>query len=167
MFFIALKVLIARMVDVSLATVRTMYVVKGNKIVSSIIAFIEVLIWYYASRSIFNGDMDSIVILISYALGYALGTLVGSFINDIFISGIYSIQVISSSISNKDILFIKKCGFGVTVVDSVDKKKILFLEINKKRYKECIKLLKSLDNNSFIVVNDSKVAYNGFMKKKE
>ena len=89
----------------------------------------------------------------------------GTIINEIFISGIYSIQVISSNISLSDVNYIKRCGFGVTVLESVDNKKLLFLEINKKRYKECIRLIKSLDKKSFIVVNDSKVAYNGYVLK--
>lgn len=166
MFIIAIKVLFARMLDVTIGTVRTMYVVKGNKIVSSILAFLEVLIWYYASRSIFNNNDDSIIILICYALGFSFGTIIGSFINDIFIGGIYSIQVISMKITKKDIRFIKSCGFGLTVLESTDGKKVLLIEINKKRYKECIKLLKSIDNNCFIVVNDSKVAYNGYLKSR-
>lgn len=165
MFIKALYIMIARMIDVTLGTVRTMYVVKGNKIVSSILAFLEVLVWYYASRSIFQGELDSVMLILFYALGFAFGNLLGSLINEIFISGIYSIQVISTNMVKRDIQFIKACGFGVTVLESVDKKKVLFLEINKKRYKECIKILKSLDNKSFIVVNDSKLAYNGFLKK--
>ena len=153
------------MIDVSLGTIRTMFIVKGNKIVASIIAFIEVLVWFYASRSIFQIEESGIIILLFYALGYGAGTFMGTIINEIFISGIYSIQVISSKINLNDINYIKRCGFGVTVLESIDNKKILFLEINKKRYKECIKLIKSLDKKSFIVVNDSKVAYNGYVNK--
>lgn len=165
MFLLCLKVFVARMIDVSLGTIRTMFIVKGNKIVASVIAFLEVLVWFYASKSIFSIEENGFIILLFYALGYGAGTLIGTIINEIFISGIYSVQVITSSMGSKDINFIKKCGFGVTVLESVDSKKILFLEINKKRYKECIKLIKSLDKKSFIVVNDSKVAYNGYVIK--
>ena len=138
MLLLSLKVFIARMVDVSLGTVRTMFIVKGSRVVASIIAFVEVLIWFYASKSIFSGDVDNFILIIFYALGYGVGTFIGTLINDLFIDGIYSVQVISNRLTDRDINFIKFNRFGVTVVESVDNKKILFIEINKKRYKEVI-----------------------------
>lgn len=167
MLILSLKVFFARMIDVSLGTIRTMFIVKGNRVVASVIAFIEVLIWFYASKSIFNGEVDNLTLIIFYALGYGVGTFLGTLINDVFIDGIYALQVISSNIDDRDIRYIKFKGFGVTVMESIDNKKILFMEINKKKYKECIKLLRQLDKNSFIVVNDSKVAYNGFLGQKK
>ena len=157
----------ARMIDVSLGTVLTLFVVKGNRVVAAIIAFVEVLIWFYASKSVFSGELINNLLVVFYALGYSAGTYIGTLINDLFIDGIFSIQVISSKMSDRDIKFIKFRGFGVTELESVDKKKVLFIEINKKRYKECIKLLKSLDKNSFIIVKDSKLIYNGFLRQKK
>ena len=167
MLLLSIKVFIARMVDVSLGTVRTMFIVKGSRVVASIIAFVEVLIWFYASKSIFSGEVDNLVLIIFYALGYGVGTFIGTLINDLFIDGIYSVQVISNRLTDRDINFIKFNRFGVTVVESVDNKKILFIEINKKRYKECINLLKKLDSKCFIVINDSKLVYNGFFSQKK
>ena len=63
MFLLCLKVFIARMIDVSLGTIRTMFIVKGNKIVASVIAFLEVLVWFYASRSIFSIEENGLIIL--------------------------------------------------------------------------------------------------------
>lgn len=165
MVLLCLKIFLARIMDVSLGTVRTLFIVKGNKIVSATIAFIEVLIWFFAAREALSTEISSIWIAISYALGYASGTFIGTIINEHFISGIYSIQVISDKISTRDINKIKKNNFGVSIVETVDKKKMLFLSINKKRYKECVKLIKSIDPSSFIIINDSKVAYNGYIKK--
>ena len=166
LMFIAIKVFLARMIDVSLGTVRMMFIVKGKRGLASLIAFIEVLIWFYASRSIFSDVLNNYIIIF-YALGYSAGTFMGTLLNELFITGIYSIQVISKNMTDRDIRFIKFNRFGVTVLESIDKKKVLLMEIDKKRYKECIKLLRKLDNKCFIVVNDSKLAYNGFLKNKK
>lgn len=158
-----IKIFLARICDVSLNTIRTMFIVKGNKLVSVSIAFFEILIWFFAVREALTNVSNTYYVAISYALGYSCGTLLGMIINDIFINGIYTINVISNTISNKDILTIKSKGYGVSVFDSIDNKKYLIICINKRKYKECIKLIKDLDSRSFIMVNDSRVSYNGYL----
>lgn len=165
MFLLCLKIFLARICDVSLGTIRTVFIVKGNKFISALIAFVEIVIWFFAAREALNTEISSIFIVISYALGYATGTYVGTIINELFINGVISIQVISNKIGNKEISKIKKNNFGVSVVKTIDNKNMLFLEINKKRVKECIKLIESLDKSSFIIINESKIAYNGYIKK--
>ena len=166
MILACFNIFISRIIDVSLGTLRTMFVVKGNKIISSSIAFVEVLIWFYAARAALVNYDNSFLIALFYSLGYATGTYLGTLINEILIDGIYNIQVISTKITTNDILKIRSANFGVSVLKTVDNKNILYLSINKKRYKECINIIKSIDKNSFIVVNDAKVAFNGYFKKR-
>ena len=41
---------------------------------------------------------------------------------------------------------------------------MLFIEINKKRIDHLNKLIKSLDEKAFIVVNETKLVQNGYIK---
>ena len=166
MILACIKIFISRIIDVSLGTLRTMFVVKGNKIISSLIAFAEVFVWFYAARVALVSFDNSLIIAIFYSLGYASGTYLGTLLNEILIDGVYNIEVISSKIKVSDILKIKKANYGLSVVKTIDNKLIIYLSINKKRYKDCIKLIKSIDKDSFIVVNDAKVAFNGYFKRK-
>lgn len=166
MLFTCIKIFISRILDVSLGVLRTMYVVKGNKLISSSIAFIEILIWFYAAREALVNYDNSIIVALFYSLGYATGTYLGTYMNEMLISGFYNVQVITSNISLKDILKIKEQNYGLTVFKSIDNKYIINLSINKKRYKECVSLIKSLDKNAFIVVNDAKVLFNGYIQSK-
>ena len=75
--FTCLKIFAARIVDVSLGTLRTRYFVKGKTIEPFIIAFVEVLIWFVVAREALNTDGNMFFIAISYAGGYATGTLIG------------------------------------------------------------------------------------------
>lgn len=167
MIFVCLKIFISRILDVSLGVLRTMYVVKGNKVLASLIAFVEILIWFYAAREALVNYDNSIVVAIFYSLGYATGTFLGTYLNEIFISGYYNIQVITSNMTLKDILKIKEHDYGLTVSKSIDDKYVLNISINKKRYRECVSLIKAIDKNSFIVVNDAKVLFNGYVKEKK
>lgn len=166
MLLLCLKIFFARILDVSIGTVRTYFIVKGKKTIAALLAFIEIFIWFYAAREALNTEINSLFIVISYAGGYASGTYLGTIINEIFISGYVSIQVITSTIKNKEIEEIKKNGFGISIVKTIDNKNMLFIETSKKRVNTCLKLLQKLDHKSFIIINDSKIAYNGYIRKK-
>ena len=131
MILLCLKIFLARIIDVSLGTVRTYFIVKGKRTIAAIIAFVEIFIWFYAAREALNTEITSIFIVISYAAGYATGTYLGTIINEMFISGFVSIQVISDVIKAKEISDIKKNNFGISVIKTIDNKNMLFIETNK------------------------------------
>lgn len=166
MLMLCLKIFFARILDVSIGTVRTYFIVKGKKAIAAILAFIEIFIWFYAAREALNTEINSLFIVVSYAGGYAFGTYLGTIINEMFISGFVSIQVITSTIKKKEIDEIKKNDFGISIVKTIDNKNMLFIETSKKRVNACLKLIRKLDKKSFIIINDSKVAYNGYIRKK-
>lgn len=164
MLYIYLKVFLSRIVDVCIGTIRTMYVIKGSRIVSTILAFFEVLIWFYAAKLVFTTD-SNIYVVIFYSLGFALGSYLGSLITDLFIDGIYNIEVISDKITLDDVYKIKKHDIGLSVLKTIDDKYILHIVVRKKRYNYLLKLLKKFDSNAFVIVNDSKLVLNGYIKK--
>ena len=65
-----------RIIDVSLGTLRIIFVSKGEKYKAPIIGFFEVLIWIVVISEIFSRANDFIAYL-SYAGGYATGNFVG------------------------------------------------------------------------------------------
>ena len=162
MFFLMVKIFLARIVDVSLNTVRTMFIVKGNKIWASLIAFFEILVWYYAVRVSINTNANVHLIAISYAFGYAAGTLLGTFMNDLFVTGIYTVNILSDSIKKKDIRYLRSKGYNISVINCCDDKSIINVTINKKKYKCFLQELKKLDSKCIIILNDAKIAYNGY-----
>ena len=156
------KIFFARIIDVSLNTVRTMFIVKGNKIWATVIAFFEILVWYYAVRASINTDANMHLIAISYAFGYATGTFLGTIINDNLVNGIYTVNILSDKINSKDIRNLRREGYNISVINCCDDKCIINVTINKKRYKEFLKVLKDIDNKCLIILNDAKIAYDGY-----
>lgn len=164
-----LSIFSARVVDVSLGTLRTVYTVKGKQVLAGLIAFFEVFIWFLVAREALNTDIDSIWIPISYALGYATGTMLGTFISNTFINGLVLLQVTTKKGNKKLINKIRSLGYGVSIVplsneaDSV-KKEMLFIETTKKTSKNLIKEIKTIDPSAFLIVNETKYVQNGFVK---
>lgn len=168
LLFLCIKIFLARIVDVSFGTIRTIMTVKGKRLYATMIGFVEVFIWFIIVKEALNTDIKSIWIAISYAGGYAAGTFVGGTLADIFIKGTFSIQVITSFKNNKMIDEIRNRGYAVSVIDAKGKdnseKYMLYIEINKKNLNEIKKIIKENDEKAFIVVSETKLVQNGFIK---
>lgn len=168
LLILCIKIFLTRVLDVSLGTVRTIVTIKGKAFLAATIGFIEVLIWFLIVREALSGDSNSIFVALAYAGGYATGTLIGSFLSEIFIKGNLGIQVVLSSRNDQVIKDLRSNGYGVTVINGSGKdeeKYLLILQIEKHTLKQTIKDIKNLDQDAFIVVQETKLVQNGFFKK--
>ena len=159
----------ARILDVSLGTIRTIIMVKGNSLKCAFIAFFEVLVWFIVAREALNTEHISLWIAISYSAGYATGTYIGSKLSNIFIKGSTTCQVITSKATKNNIKLLRDKGYALTILDIKDyydgiKKKMLLIEINNTKIKELSKLIRKIDNNAFITFSETKTVINGFIK---
>ena len=91
-----LTIFCCRIIDVSLGTIRTILTVKERTLLSSIIGFMEVFIWYIIVKDALTGDTPVLLTAISYAGGYATGTFVGGKLASALVSGQVTMQVVTS-----------------------------------------------------------------------
>lgn len=168
LFILCIKIFFIRILDVSLGTFRTILTVRGKKLTASLIGFVEVFIWFVIVREALNTDETSLWVAISYALGFSIGTYIGSLLSQKFITGNLGIQVITDHAYPDMVNALRESGYGVTVMDvkgrdiDVDKY-MLFIEINNKNYNHLYNLIKKHDPKAFIVVNETKLVQNGYI----
>lgn len=74
--FGAVLIMFMRICDVSIGTMRTILVVQGRKYLAGLAGTIEVLIWVFAIRYIFQ-NLDQIQNLFGYAIGFGIGNILG------------------------------------------------------------------------------------------
>ena len=165
---LCLKIFFIRIIDVSLATTVTLFTINNKKIIATILGFIDVIIWFVVVREAINTNIDNIFIPISYAGGYAVGTFLGTSISDIIINKNMCVQVILNKITKSKINILRINNYAVTEINCIGnnnaKKTMLFIEINKKRFKELKNIIYKIDKNAFIVVNESKIVENGYIR---
>lgn len=166
LFLLCIKIFFARILDVSLGTLRTIITVKGKNLYAAMIGFIEICIWFTIVREALNTDETSIFVMLSYAAGYSTGTFFGGIISNKVIKGTFSVQVITNKKELADI--IRKAGYAVSMMNIKGQeetdKYMLYIEINNKSYNDLRDLIKENDNKAFIVVNETKFVQNGFIK---
>ena len=169
MIALCLQIYFARILDVTLSTIRTFYTLKGKTIFSSILSFFEVLVWFLVARQALNVDLDSLWIPISYSLGYATGILIGSFISNNFIKGVENVTIITKKENDILINTLRNNGFGISIIDLKNdfdniKKQMLVIEVDKRYLKKLIKIVKSIDKDAFISISETKQIENGVLK---
>lgn len=169
LLLVCIKIFLARIIDVSLGSIRTILIVKGKSVSASLIAFLEVFIWFLIAKEALNTSYDSLLIPLFYAGGYATGTLIGTYISNNFVNGIVGLQVITKNKCAKMINELRLNGYGVSIVDLKNayegsKKEMLFIQVNKKSLKQVTRIIRSHDNNAFIIANETKYVQNGLIK---
>ena len=75
--FIYILIFSAKIIEVSLTTVRTVLITRGEKFYASLIGFVEVLIWLYVISSVIIGIDKEPLKMVTYALGFACGNYIG------------------------------------------------------------------------------------------
>lgn len=167
MFILCLKIFFVRILDVSLGTIRTMFVVRGKKLISSMIGFFEILVWFLVVKEALQTESNSIFIAISYSLGFATGNYIGALLSDKLITGNVSVQVFTNNNNLEKIL--REHGYGVSSVvytgyEEEAHKHMLFINVDKKMEKALRELIKKNDKEAFIIVNETKYVENGYFK---
>lgn len=168
LFLLCLKIFFVRIMDVSLGTFRTIITVKGKTLYASIIGFIEVFIWFVVVKEALNTPETSLWIAVAYSLGFATGTYIGGLLSKRFISGNLTVQVITDNAYPDLVNTLRDEGYAVTVINVEGKEKdiqkyMLFIEINNKNLMHLQHLIKQIDHDAFMVVNETKYVQNGFL----
>ena len=165
LLLMCIKIFFARLLDVSLGTIRTIYTIKGKNFIASLIGIIEVTVWFLVVKEALNTSNSSWWIVISYALGFSIGTYLGGEISSFFSKSKLGVQVITTNRDYDIIKTIREQGYAVSVLDVLGNhgsKYMLFIEIDGSRLNKLQRLIKKLDNKAFIVVNETKYVQNGY-----
>jgi len=155
-----LIIIIARIADVALGTLRTVYTVRGKRFTSFVIGFVELVIWVVVVGKVISDVQENPLYVVSYALGFALGTFIGITVEDYLAVGDQVIRVFSrKGDAMADAL--RERDFGVTVFDGRGKNgpiQLLFIETSRRRAARVTARAREFDPGCFCVVDDIRFA---------
>jgi uncharacterized protein YebE (UPF0316 family) len=153
---VPLLILLARVIDVSLDTIRVIMVAKGYRKLAPFIGFFQVLIWIITISRIM-ANLGIWTTYIGYAGGFAIGTYVGMKIEEKLALGYELIRVITKADASKLMTELISKGFHITFVEGAGrdgKVGILFIVQKRKVIKEIIELIKQYNPNAFYSIED-------------
>ncbi len=167
---LCLEVFCCRILDVSCGTVRTVLTVKEKITLSAIVGFFEAFLWFVIVRQALTSGTSSIAVAVAYGAGFAAGTFVGGKIARRFIKSNIMMEVVTTERNDELLRAIRAAGYAVTVVNVNSseyggEKYMLFAEIISNRINEFKGLIHEYDPKAFIMVQETKYVYNGFVRK--
>jgi len=163
---IPLLIFLARVLDVSIGTLRLIFISKGFKVLAPVLGFFEVVIWLLAISQIMQ-HLDNIMCYIAYGLGFATGNYMGIYIDEKMSIGNVIIRVFPRINTDGLITHLRDHNFGVTAVEvegKLGKYKMLFSILKRKDVAEYIQIVNQLNPNVFYTVEDVKAVREGFFR---
>jgi uncharacterized protein YebE (UPF0316 family) len=162
----ALMILILRIVGVTLATVRTLIMMRGSKVLSASIGFFEVLVYALAIGQVVN-NLSNVWNLLGYSLGFALGTLVGMWMEERLALGYATVRIISKDKGQAIANAVRGAGYGATVAwgqgqdGLVD---MVTVTVRRREIKTVYTLADELDSSAFVTAEDARSIRRGYMR---
>lgn len=160
-------VFVARLTDVTLATLRNIFIHKGLRKIVPFIGFFEVLIWLIAMKQVLS-HVDSIVAYLAWAGGFATGTYVGMRIEERLALGNQVIRIITTEPDSAELVrVLRESNHGMTVVDGMGAKgpvKLLFMIVQRKYMKEVIDKIEEIQPNAFYTIEDVRSTEHGVFR---
>ncbi len=153
---VPILIFLARIMDVSIDTMRVIFISRGYKFLAAFCGFVEVLIWLVVITQIFK-NLTNPTYYIAYAAGFATGNYVGMFIEENIALGNVLIRVITRNELNALYDYLRNRGFGVTVISGqglYGSVKILFSIIPRSDLDEVVATIREVNPQAFYTIED-------------
>lgn len=165
---VPLLIFCARVCDMSLDTIRVIFVSKGIKYLPPIIGFFEVIIWLVAIGQVMN-NLTNIVCYIAYGAGFATGTFVGMAIEEKLSLGLTSVRIITKEDPAALVQYLRQHNYGVTIIDAeggTGRVKMAFTIIKRQDLGHVVGIIKQFNPNAFYSVEEVKSVAEGVFPKR-
>ena len=166
-FLLPLIIFLGRIMDVSLGTLRIIFVSKGEKYIAPVIGFFEVFIWIVVISQILSRANDLLAYL-SYAAGYATGNFVGIIIEQRIAFGVLLLRVYTTNNGQELVNLLNKKNYGATMTrGSGSAGDICIVEtvVERKWMREVTTIFEEFDPNVFYVVEDIRTKQRGIFSE--
>jgi uncharacterized protein YebE (UPF0316 family) len=153
-----LLIFVARVSDVSINTLRFMFMMNGKKNIVPILGFFEALIWLLAIGQIFQ-NVDNPLSYLAYAGGFATGTYVGMTLDEKLALGRVLVRVITPKPMPTLLEFMKEKNYRFTNVGGegrYGKVNLLFTVMKRDQLQEFIAMVKATDEKAFYTIESVK-----------
>jgi len=168
-FILPLFIFLARVLDVSLGTIRIVFISKGLKYIAPIVGFFEVIIWLLAIRVIMQ-NLNNFVCYIAYGAGFGMGTFIGILIEKKLAVGRSIIRIITQKDATELVNHLRLEGYGVTSLNAQGTKglvHVIYMVIRRHDFEKIACSIQRFNPKSFYTVEDVNLVSEGIFPIKK
>jgi len=166
---IPLAIMLARICDVTIGTLRIIFVSRGMKVIAPLLGFFEVLIWLIAIGQIMQ-NLSSWTHYVAYATGFALGNFIGILVEERLAVGMLAVRIITQKEATGLIAELRRQKIGTTSIDGrgmTGKVSLIFLIINRQHLPLIQALVQKYNPQAFVSVSDVRSVQEGYFPKRD
>lgn len=155
-------IVLARILDVSLGTLRTVCVVNGRRMAAVALGFVEVLVWVIVVSKVI-ANLTHPAYAISYAFGFALGNFLGLTIERWVAFGDRVVRVFSRE-GQAIARALRNEGFTITEFAGQGRDGpvySLYIQTRRRAVERVVQGARAIDPNCFYTVEDIRIASAG------
>lgn len=155
-----LLIFVARICDVSINTIRIIYMLGGRRVTSTVLGFFEAFIWLMAIRQIFQ-HLDNWVCYVAYPAGFATGIFVGMIIEERIAYGKVIVRIITRKDVTNLIAYLGEQAFRYTRVNAEGpngNETLVFTVLDREYLDALLSKLKELLPTAFYTIEKVKAA---------
>ena len=159
-------IFVLRLSDMSLDTLRVLYVMRGQKISTWLLGFCQAAIFVAAITTVLR-DLSNPLNIIGYAAGFATGNVLGMVIEDWLAIGFIHMRIISSRHGSAIAERLREGGFGVTEISARGKDgmvTVLNCSVKRKNVVKVHRMVNDIDEGAFITREDIRPVRRGFWR---
>ncbi|PID93884.1 MAG: hypothetical protein CSA95_05305 [Bacteroidetes bacterium] len=161
-----LLIFVSRILDVSVGTMRLIFVAKGNKTIAPLLGFFEVIIWLMAISQIMQ-HLDNVMCYIAYGGGFAAGNYIGIYWEEKMKIGTVIFRVFPQKDISQLASSLRECGHGVTTVNIEGKggsNQMIFSVMDRKSVGDVLKIVQEHNPNAFYTIEDIRGVSEGYQR---
>jgi uncharacterized protein YebE (UPF0316 family) len=160
----------ARICDVSMETIRVIYISRGIKYLAPIIAFFEIVIWLLAMEVVMD-DLSNIANFMAFALGFAMGTYIGFVIEEKLSIGMVILRIVTTEDSTEEIVsYMQSENYGITTLDATGSRgnvKMILSLVNRTDVSRITEHIQSTNPHAFFSIEDVRYVNEGVFRPKK
>jgi len=153
----------ARVADVTLGTLRFIFISRGYRWLAPTVGFFEVTIWLVAIREVLV-NLRNFVCVLAYGLGFAAGNFIGLWLEEKLSIGMVLVRLVLRHENNGLADFLRENNYGYTIMEGEgtrEKVKILFTIIKRKNLEHVLTAVSELAPNAFYTIESIRSAREG------
>ena len=165
----ALLIFLARILDVSIDTMRVLFAIRGRRGYAAILGGFQAVIWIFAVGNAVK-HLDSVLHIVGYAAGYATGTFVGVTIEGLVAYGVAMLRVVSSQGGDAIARSLRDHGYGVTELQGRGREgdvAVVMAVVERGHLGEVMDLVHEIDEAAFMTVEEPTMLRGGRVRTRE
>lgn len=156
---LALVILVLRTIDVSLATLKTIFIVEGRNVLAPSLGFVEATIYVIAATIVFQ-DLGNPFKIVGFGLGFSLGTANGMYWAQRLGLGSITLRLFKSGDANALVDSLREAGYRLTSIQGMGRDgpvSLVTMNLRKRHVPQALEIVRPWLNNCFVTVGDEPI----------